>query len=331
MKLRIKEGKKSETVDFGNVFNAPGTFGFYGEGYPFHRLWKHIGLTSDGLSFAGKTLTLKETPGNMPLKNDGVTPKEWMPKCIWVDFIAGRMMNAVGLSNSGARFYLGSGLYYKLSTPFFLSFAPVAKDQAGREVETRSFCHILKSHFPFRAPVALQINFGCPNTGHDLAEFYGEICTLVEIAKGILGIPVFVNTNALMPTKVLLEVARVADGLWIANTIPWKDTPEIDWKAIGEISPVRKRLDPKNLKPESKIDGGLSGPDCLAITIGKVRILSQNCGVKIPIIGGNGIRTDPDIYELKAAGCAGIALGSVAIVRPRRMKRLISVAHTCFD
>lgn len=327
MKLNVKG---SGTVDFGNVFCAPGTFGFYGEGYPFHRLWKHLGLTASGLGFAGKTLTLDPTPGNMPLKDDGATPREWNPKCIWVDFVKGLVMNAVGLSNFGARFYLGSGFYHRLSTPFFLSFMTMAKDSAGREAETRSFCRFLKSHLPFRAPVALQINFGCPNSGHDLAEFYGEICKLIEIAKSILGIPVFANTNALMPTEVLIEVSRIADGLWIANTVPWKATPRIAWEKIGKVSPIRQRLDPQNLKPESKIDGGLSGPACLELTVEKISAL-RNSGVTIPIVGGNGIRTRDNLLNLKTVFCDAVALGSVGLVRPRGMKQLIGVAHEYFD
>lgn len=327
MKLKIR----SETINFGNVFCAPGTFGFYGEGYPFHRLWKHIGLTRTGLGFAGKTLTLSETPGNMPLKNDGFTPKEWNPKCIWVDFVRGLVMNAVGLSNAGARFYLDNKFYYQISTPFFLSFMPLAGDRAGREAETKEFCRVLMLHFPFfHAPVALQINFGCPNSGHDLAEFYGEICALIEIAKRILGIPVFANTNALMPTEVLIEISRIADGLWIGNTVPWKATPRINWDKIGNISPIRRRLDPKNLKPESKIDGGLSGPACLPLTIEKIAHL-RNSGVTIPIVGGNGIRTRDDLLNLKTVFCDAVALGSVGLVRPKGMKQLIGAAHEYFD
>jgi len=70
--------------------------------------------------FSGKTLTLLSCQGNMPLESDGVTPEERFPRCIVVGFgNNGWMLNAVGLSNFGAEFYLKSGEYHKIQKPFF--------------------------------------------------------------------------------------------------------------------------------------------------------------------------------------------------------------------
>jgi dihydroorotate dehydrogenase len=273
--------------------------------------WKRTG-------FAGKTLTLEprrgkkfDEEGNMPLRDDGLTPEELFPRSIWVDFKnGGRMINVVGLSNFGADFYLRTGRYHSINEPFFLSFMPVAKDPSGREAELRAFCQLLVRHLPFRAPVALQINFGCPNTGHDPSEFYAEIYTLIETAKSLLGIPIVANTNALMPTAILIETARIADALWIGNTIPFGDKGAgryIDWSRFGEISPVRKRGLPA--------DGGLSGPECLPLTLEKVRDL-RNGGVTIPIVGGNGIRTTEDLKKLYQTNYNTIFVGSLNIVKP---------------
>lgn len=311
-------------VKFGPVFCATGARGFYGEGYPFHRYWKHVGMNWEGTGFSGKTLTLLPRKGNMPLEDDGVTPKEFSPKCIWVDFQRGEMMNAVGLSNKGAKFYLDTGNYHKIDKPFFISFMTLAEDAAGREAELREFCSLLRRYAPFHVPIALQINFGCPNSGHDLCEFYAEICKLIEIAKSILGIPVVANTNALMPTSVLAEVSRIADALWIGNTIPFKDATtknRIDWNHYGDTSPIRRR--------GIEADGGLSSPVCLPFTIEKVSEL-RDSGVKVPIIGGNGIRMVQDISDLHSAGCNAVFVGSLAVVRPHRMKKIISLAQHKF-
>ena len=321
-----------EQTAFGPIFCAVGARGFFGEGYPFHPYWRYAGMTWKRTGFAGKTLTLEprrgkkfDEEGNMPLRDDGLTPEELFPRSIWVDFKnGGRMINAVGLSNFGADFYLRTGRYHSINEPFFLSFMPVAKDPSGREAELKAFCQLLARYLPFRAPVALQINFGCPNTGHDPSEFYTEICTLIETAKSLLGIPIVANTNALMPTAILIETARIADALWIGNTIPFGDKGAgryIDWSRFGKISPIRKRGLPA--------DGGLSGPECLPLTLEKVRDL-RNSGVTVPIVGGNGIRTIEDLKKLHRAGCGGVFVGSLGVVKPWRMGGIIRAAHEIF-
>lgn len=322
-----------KSINFGHIFCATGARGFYGEGYPFHRLWKYAGMNWDNTGFAGKTLTLLPRrgqefgeEGNMPLQNDGVTPKELVPRCIWTSFRHnGEMINAVSLSSFGAEFYLRTGNYHRIGNPFFISFMPLAKDASGRESELHDFCKILKSYLPFRAPVALQINCGCPNSGHDLNEFYAEICMLVEIAGALLGIPIVINCNALMPTAVLIEVSRIADALWIGNSIPFNDVAThgyIDWSRYGNTSPIRRR--------GFNADGGLSSPVCLPFTIRKIREL-RDSGVSVPIVGGNGIRNKYDLGQLDAVGCDAVFIGSLAVVRPHRMKMIVDESIRYFS
>lgn len=310
---------------FGEIFCATGARGFYGEGYPFHRYWKYLGMDWSLTGFSGKTLTLLPRKGNLPLREDGVTPKEFAPPCIWVNFRnGGEMMNAVGLSNFGAEFYLKSGKYYDIRMPFFISFMCMATDAAGREAELRDFCVMLKRYLPFRAPVALQENFGCPNSGHDLSVLQREICVHAEIVKSLVGIPIVINTNALMPTEVFKEAARVADGFWIGNTIPYRAEATrgvIDWSRFGDTSPIRRR--------GIGADGGLSSSECLPFTAHKVMEL-RDSGVFAPIVAGNGIRNEMDVNILKAAGADAVFVGSLAVVRPQRMRRVIRYAHQLF-
>lgn len=315
-------------INYGSVFCATGARGFYGEGFPFHRIWKHFGMDWSGTAFSGKTLTLPPKVGFMPLRKDGTTPQEWFPRCIWGSFRnGGELINAVGLSNLGAQFYLNSGHYHRLSEPFSISFMCQAEDAAGRKAEIAEFCRRMKAMMPFNAPVMLQINFGCPNSGHDLTTFYQEICQLVNIAKSILGIPVFINTNALMPIAVFRKVERDSevDGFWIGNTILF-NAPEtkgmIDWSRFGPESPLRKR--------GINADGGLSSHDCLRFTLETVRRIRDD-GIKIPIVAGNGIRTCADVAAVKKAGGDAIFIGSLGIVRPYRMQSVIKYAHAVFD
>lgn len=280
----------------------------------------------DGTGFSGKTLTLSAKPGFMPLRDDGTTPKELLPRCIWTNLLyGGEMMNAVGLSNFGADFYFRSGYYRLIQDPFFISFSLLcpAEDRSGRLAELRAFCTLLKRYLPFGSMVMLQLNFGCPNSGHNLSDFWQEICTLVALAKSVLNIPIFINTNALMPTSVFLDVARAGDvdGLWIGNTIPFREPStleKIDWSRFGEVSPIRRR--------GIEADGGLSSPQCLPLTIEKVQEL-RDSGVHLPIVAGNGIRTQEDVDALQGAGADAVFIGSLAIVRPYRMRSIIAYAH----
>jgi dihydroorotate dehydrogenase len=317
---------------FGPIFCATGSQGFFGEGYPFHRYWRYAGMTWQGVGLAGKTLTVDSRrgkefgeAGNMPLQKDGTTPVELFPKSIWVDFRqGGEMMNAVGLSNFGAAFYLRTGRYHQIRRPFFISVMLVAEDPSGRQAELREFCQLLRRYLPFTAPVALQMNFDCPNSGHNPSEFHAEICGLIAQAKADLALPVVINTNALMPTAVFLEAARVADALWIGNTIPFGDqaaSQDIDWSRFGTISPLHKR--------GIAADGGLSSPRCLSLTIRKVRELRAS-GITKPIVGGNGIRTLEDLDLLYRAGCDAVFVGSLAVLKPWRMPSIIRGAHELF-
>lgn len=305
---------------FGSVFCATGARGFYGEGYPFHKFSRLAGMNWEGSGFSAKTMTLLHCPGNMPLKNNGVTPREFYPRCIWVNLRTGEMMNAVGLSNFGMDFYLKLGHYQEITKPFSLSFMLRAEDASGREAEVREICRRLKPYLKsFRAPVMVHWNFGCPNSGHNLQEFYGEICSLMEIARAELGgTPILINTNALMPTPVFQEAARIVDGFVIGNTIPYKSTDQIDWSRYGDTSPIRRR--------GIQADGGLSSPKCLPLTIAKVQEL-RDSGIYKPIIAGNGIRTRSDVDTLFVAGADAIFVGSLAVVRPYALSAIIDYAR----
>ncbi len=307
------------------TYCATGARGFMMEGYPFHQLWTHFGMNWEGTGFSGKTMTLERRAGNMPLKADGMTPKQLFPGCIYVDFFrhGGIIVNAVGLSGFGLEFYLKQGVYQKLTAPFFISIALESKSSIEQEAEIVEICRLIKQYGPY-GPMAIQINYGCPNSDQDIGSFNDSICAQVSMVQARLNLPVFVNCNALMPIEVLTEVARVADGLWIGNTIPWRYPGTdwlINWDTIGEISPIRKRGIP--------YDGGLSGERCLYFTQQKVEML-RDSGTRVPIIAGNGIRTLKDVDLLRKVGASGTFLGSVAVVRPQRMKSLISYSNLIF-
>ena len=117
------------------------------------------------------------------MRKDGTTPREFKPKCIVVDFPKGFMLNAVGLSNFGARFYLDKGVWQSFTAPFMISFMAIGKKtRADRMWERKAFVREMKIRRPaFRAPIAIQENFSCPNVRHDLKELFEEVAEAAAI------------------------------------------------------------------------------------------------------------------------------------------------------
>lgn len=318
--------------DFPNVWCAPGARGFFGEAYPFHRLAKLLGMTWKGTGFVAKTTTLDARAGNMPLKDDGITPKQLHPKCIKVYWRSGHVLNAVGLSGPGASRLFETGKWHRMSEPFMLSFMTVANEKAERLSELRAFCtklrHELQNSLLEPSQVALQLNFACPNTGHDLAERYAELQEMLDICAD-LGIPIVVNFNALVPIEVIMIAQNhdSCDAVWIGNTLPWGSTNAVRWSRFA----LRDDETGETVSPLKHLGGGgLSGPVCLPYTIAKIQEARQ-AGFTKPIIGGNGVQTRSDVRGLGFAGATGVALGVVGMVRPWRMRGIINEAHWQFD
>ena len=75
--------------------------------------------------------------------------------------------------------------------------------------------------------------------------------------------------------------------------------------------------------------GGLSGPACLPLTRNAVEALRHE-NKHIPIVAGNGIRTWDDVQKLHTAGADACFLGSLAVVRPWRMRSIIKYSNKLF-
>ncbi|MBI4947948.1 hypothetical protein HY844_00075 [Candidatus Berkelbacteria bacterium] len=313
---------KLREVEYGRVLCASGARGFYGEGYPFHRIWRFFGLNWRGTTFVAKTTTLEPRVGNLHLGKDGVTPTELMPRCIVVKPLSGHVLNAVGLSGPGAEALYQSGRYQRMRRPFMQSFMSVASSKEARFEELRRYVALDKRYMQgVDSPRALVLNFACPNIGLHYEELGDEVLTALDIAAD-LDVPLIANFSVVTPMELLLEVSehQSCDALWIGNTIPW-GTAGVDWKQLfgdGEVSPLTKRGLPSA--------GGLSGPTCLLFALERLWHL-RYLGVTKPIILGNGIQS---VYAANLAfefGADAIALGVVGIVRPWRMRSIIKAVN----
>lgn len=311
--------------------NAAGAFGFAKEGYPYHRFSKYMGLTSQDCGFTAKTTGMQRRLepdtglGNMPMKNDGITPKHWFPSCIIVKPFSGIVLNAVGLSGPGASDLLARGKWQKISdAPWNLSFMSVLSTSSDRLEELREFVKLLAPLIhQFNAPCGLEMNFSCPNAGLDPSSLINEVGQALDIAA-LLDIALQCKFNALAPVRAVCEICQHirCAAVVIGNTIPWgKFSEHINWKSLfgSDISPLAHLG-----------GGGLSGPPLCGIHCQWIRE-AQDCGISKPIWGCGGIDSFRAIEEYRRAGVCGIQIGTTFLTRPWRTKNLISYGNQLFS
>ena len=322
---------KLRGVDYGAVFNASGARGFGGEGYWFHGPLRPLGLDYGGATFVSKTSTLEPRAGNMPLDVRG-QPLARRPDCIVVKPFRGVALNAVGLSGPGLRALVdgafaererqsGERSRHEFMAPMVISLMSVAGSVEERLKEYQAMADILEPFvrerdaargvLPGRPRTALQINFSCPNAGLDPAELVEEIRSCCDYVRNSLHVAVMAKVNALaLPTNKL----NFADAIVCSNTIPWGKLPErIDWKGLFG----------SNESPLARYGGGgLSGKPLLPIVTDWIRA-ARAAGVKVPIVGGGGILSAKDADRVFDAGADAVELGSVAMLRPWRVRGIV--------
>ena len=171
----------------------------------------------------------------------------------------------------------------------------------------------------FFAPFGLQINLSCPNTGHDPSELIDESAKVLEIAS-ILGVPLMPKYSvASAPIQAIMELNSNldCDAICVSNTLPF-GCKEIDWQKVwgNKTSPLAKLG-----------GGGLSGKTLRPLVCEWIRRLRET-GFTKPINGGGGILCSEDVEDYRAAGASSIFLGSVAVLRPWRVKTIINQANS---
>ncbi len=314
-------------IAFRPVASAAGAQGFLGEGYWYHGFAKWIGLRFKNCGFVAKTTTYDQRTGNMPLKDDDITPQERFPKCIVVKPKQGVVLNAVGLSGPGAPVLLSDGRWQRRTgDPFFLSFMSVQSTLSDRIDELKAFVRVLKPELgSFCASVGLELNGSCPNTELDLErnDFPEEMGQSLDVA-GELGIPLQPKFNALVSAEAVCGIAQheACDAVTMSNTIPWGKLPgRINWRALfGSYASPLERFG----------GGGLSGWPLLSIVCEKIHEM-RDCGLSKPIWACGGIDSIDAVNQAFQAGASGIQFGTMAIVRPWRTSAVIRHANQLFS
>jgi len=317
---------KLHGIDFGPCLDAAGVRGFFGEGYWFHR----IPLINWWFDFRGsvrvaKTTTLAERAGNIKL--DGFTQREWFPRCIWWSWVHGIVLNAVGLGGPGALYLFDHGLVYTKGT-FMISFMSVADTKAARLEEFRAFIAMLDQYlWRRRQTVAVQINLSCPNAKLDPIKLADEAREMLDIAHW-LDIPYVIKINLLIPIEVVKIIADhpACAAVCCTNSIPFGTerlgdlTGKIDWKRLF-----------KGKSPLAAFGGGgLSGKPLLPLVAEWIKLV-RKAGIDKPLNVGGGVMHWRDVDTLVEAGLRSgidsIFIGTVAILRPWRIRSILRRAH----
>lgn len=316
--------KDRRLEQFGKVWGASGVQGFFGEGWWFHKYLRLIGLFFWRVTFVAKTTTLRSRAGNMPTEKDGMTPKEKFPKCVYITpkmWMSGIVLNAVGLTGPGTKVLLQKTEWQLRTEPFIISFMSVASTSKERLIELKEFVDLLfRCLAGFRTHIALQLNFSCPNTGHDTSELFDEVAAALEIASK-LGIPLIPKFNLLVTPEQAIEISKNPNcaGICVTNTFPFGTIlPEAWWiKHFGTA-------DPKESPLAQFGGGGLSGKPILPYLcewIKDFRTLGGDCHIN----AGGGILGPWGAIRIFIAGADSISLGTIAMLRPWMMLPTILV------
>lgn len=337
IKNRLKQNYKIKTlimlignIAFPRALGASGVQGFFGD--PNYPEYKHSGVIKSvfgdifkGMGFVAKTATVDLNPGNVRLKGN-FRFKDFLPNAIIPMPFKGAVLNAVGLSNPGFDNLLSWGIWQHKSDPFMLSFMAIRKTKEERLMEAREFVKLMQKHmWKFMSKWALQVNFSCPNTGHDLRNLIAESEEILNILAE-LEVPLIPKINPVLTPEFAHEMLehKHVEALCFSNSVPWGEFPDmIDWSKYAEHgrSPLDLRGYPK---------GGLSGAPIFPVVrkwLDKFSSINPNTK---PIIAGGGITSTKDVRILSEfPSVSAVSIGSAAMVRPWRVKALINECENC--
>ena len=312
---------------------AAGAGGFFKPTeYWYHRPWsplKWAGLTTKRMRRTSKTMTLLPTKGNMPMQEDGITPKEWKPACIVIRPFQGITLNAVGLANPGAHSLFSRNTWQQQdSGPFRLSFmAPIKHGESmqDRLDQYREFTDLFLRQQPhtWRSPVGIELNGSCPNTDGDSSHLVNEMGQALDIV-GKLGIPILCKFNATDSVRAVAEIAqhRECDAITMSNAIPWGRIPyKIDWEGLfGTTTSPLAHLG----------GGGLSGWPLQQVVYEWIEE-AMDCSFPKPISACGGINSAKAVQRFsKLPIVREVQVGIAPMVNFWRMRSIIRTAYELF-
>jgi len=310
-------------VDFGPVLDGSGLRGFLGEGYPYHRFIKPFGFDLRDSTFVAKTASLTGKVGFLLYGADGLTPLQLYPDCIVIKWRKKIVLNAVGLGNPGLLRLLSDGRWLDWPEPFMISVMPVFGRSDWRLQEIEDVGRLLAAYRrQFDASFGIQLNLTCAAAGVCNECLIQEAPDMLDILGYLLpDMPLMPKLSVVTPPELIMPIAahRNCHAICISNSVPWGSlSDKIDWQSmfIGSKSPL-----------EIYGGGALSGAPLFPLVIEWI-LRARAIGVKLPINAGGGIMSIDDARALIEAGADSISLGSIALLRPWRVKKIVAAMHS---
>lgn len=241
-----------------------------------------VGVTVESLSRA-----VESGAGGAVSKSIGLEPREGYRNPTLVATDSG-LLNAVGLSNPGARVFSEELAAVKgKRLPFIVSIFGGGPIEFGRVVEILDDNEFL----------AYELNLSCPHVegvGTEIGHDPEIVASVVKAVRTRTEKPIFAKLSA--NTHRIADVARAAvdsgaDGLTAINTM----------RAMTiEVETGRPALTHKS--------GGLSGGAIRPIAVARIYELYEQ--LKVPIIGCGGVSRWEHAVEMILAGAAGVEVGT---------------------
>lgn len=291
----------------------------------YHFPWCCLGKSFHDCTKIAKTTTVERRlnpaarKGNMRMMKDGICPRDPLPDCIWFAPRKLLVLNSVGLSGPGAPALMSTGKWQaQRGDPHMISFMSVMPTKDERLQEAKEFVKLSLEHLrDSNAPMGVEINVSCPNTGtnhHEVTNDTGELLDVFAPLRRELRMPNQVKFGPDTPIPVICETAKheACDSITLFNSLGFGKLPDaISWSTTFPLG-----------SPLEKYGGGaLSGPLLLPIMLKAIREVRAN-GIDIPISACGGIYYPENVDAVLQAGGSGVQIGSVSFMRPWQTRRI---------
>jgi dihydroorotate dehydrogenase (NAD+) catalytic subunit len=251
-----------------------------------------------------------ERLGGIFVKGTTAEPREGNPYPRMVETASG-MLNAVGLQNKGADYFIHS-IYPKIKDLDTNIIVNVSGSTINSYVECAEKIATLE-----KIP-AIELNISCPNVKKGGMAFGVTASGAAEVVRAIRKVYHKVLIVKLSPNVTdITEIAKAveaegADSVSLINTL------------LGMAIDVNKR------KPVlSTITGGLSGPCVKPVAL---RMVWQTYkAVNIPVIGLGGIASWKDAVEFMLAGATAVQVGTSNFIDPAISLKITDGIHEYCD
>lgn len=270
-------------------------------------------MTASGTSGHGDgTAALRKSPhiisslGAFVTKGVTLNPREGNPELRIVETHGG-IINAIGLQNDGAEFFLKKELpdFLNIDLPIIVNIAANTVEEFGRlasYLSDNDLSQIIKG---------IEINVSCPNVKKSGISFGMDPRQVERIVKTVRN---KIDSRIIVITKLTPNITDI--------TLPARAAIEGGSDALSMINTLRAMaIDITTGRPYlGNKTGGISGPAIKPIGVFMVyecfeKIPECNSG-KVPIIGIGGISTWQDALEYIMAGATAVGIGTAWFVNP---------------